>query len=355
MRPRFQYWPRSAPARMPITDIVKMYSAGFAGCEFSPNKIRAAAEKFTSYIDGQGRWAHASGDGAAHAYAIAGSGAGKLSLTFPAIGDLYAGALPGPAQQRGDCVSHGQKTANLATLCNEVLHGQPDEVTGTLEAAPEITAAGIRNGALSTEAIYWYRGHGGDGWHCSESATVSTTKAGCVVRRDFPEIGIDLTEYSGGLAGKYGRTEPPEVLGEVLNDHLIRTATRLDSLEQIADFCQNGYGINSCGGEGFSRTRDANGVSRRSGSWAHSMAYIGADLRPWVQQEYGVPGLVLVQNSWGKFNSGPRRIYGTGLDIPDGSFWAKWTDISRRSSFAMSSVNGWKAKKLPNFIPKGIV
>ena len=354
-RLKFQYWPESAPAQMYVRDIQKMYQAGFAGCEFSRSKIREGKEKFSDHIDSQGTWSSSDGTDAAHEWGIAGSGVGKLSVPFLATLQLYPGCLPGPGQQRGDCVSHGQKNANLISLCTEVLNEEPDDRTGTIEAAPEISADGIRNGALSTESIYWYRAHGGDGWFCGDSARVSTTSAGCVVRRNYEDIGIDLTNYSGALAGKYGRTSPPEVIGEVLNDHLIRTSTSLSSIEQIADFLHNGYGINSCGGEGFLLTRDENGVSKRSRSWSHSMAYIACDMRPWVQQVYNEPGLVLVQNSWGRFNNGPRRIKDTQYDIPEGSFWARWSDISRRSAYAMSSVNGWPAKKLPNYVPDGVV
>jgi hypothetical protein len=50
------------------------------------------------------------------------------------------------------------------------------------------------------------------------------------------------------------------------------------------------------------------------------------------------------------FNKGGRRILGTSVDIPEGSFWAYWSDCKARYFGAHSSVNGWPAKKLPPFI-----
>ena len=353
-RPKFRDWPANAPEEMPSSDVQKMYERGFAGCEFREHRVREAHDWYCDYIDSQGNWSDASGESAAYRWGIVGSGAGKLSAPWTAITATYPGCLPGPAQQRGSCVAHGQKNSNLGSCCSEVVWGTVDQVTGTIESAPVISAEGIRNGAFSTEAIYWYRGSNSDGWYCPASAAVSTTKAGCVVRREYEEANIDLTVYSGRLEGLYGRTPPPSQIADALDDHLIRTSTSLSGVEQLIDFMANGYCVNSCGGEGFSTTRDENGVSPRRGSWSHAMAYLGVDARPWVQQKYNEPALVLVQNSWARFNSGPRKVYDSNLMIPEGSFWAKWSDVSRRNMMAMSSVAGWPPKKLKEIIPAGL-
>ena len=353
-RSKFYDWPTDTPDEMDIGSIKRLYERGFAGCEFRKHRIQEERDKYSDFIESQGPWSSPDGDSVAHAWKLAGSGAGKLSLIFPAVLECYPGCLPGPAQQRGDCVSHGQKNANLGACCAEVVWGTVDQETGTIESAPEIPIAGIRSGAFSSSAIYWYRGHGSDGWYCPASAIVSTTKVGCVVNKNYPDIGLDLTTYSGRLAGTYGRTPPPAEITDHLNDHLIRTSTTCNGWEQVRDFIANGYPINSCGGEGWSSTRDENGVSRRSGSWSHAMAILAVDDRKWAHDTYG-GGLVLIQNSWGRFNSGPRRIHGTSIDIPEGSFWAMWSDVTRRNHMAMSSVKGWPPKSLPNWVPEGII
>lgn len=290
---------------------------------------------------------------AGHAFNWAESGAGQLITPYELIERVYPGALPGPAQARGDCVSHSGKNARLLTWICEIISRKPDEVTGKIEIAPPLSALAIKNGVLSTEAAYWFRGHGGDGWQCNEDATVALKYAGVVLRQAYESIGIDLTKYSGSLAGKYGRSKPPSEIIDTLDNNLIRTATRVESFEEARDLLFNGYGITTCGGEGWSDKRDENGFSRQQGSWSHALALIGADDRAEIIKLYREP-LVLVLNSWGIWNGGPRRIYGTQKDIPNGSFWAKWSDVKRRQMIAFSSVNGWPQRDLPLFEVPGV-
>lgn len=271
-----------------------------------------------------------------------------------------------------NCVSHGNKNAILGTMVGEVVAGQVDEVTGKLETIPEIPQAGILSGGLSTEVSYWFRGSNGDGWFCGAAANVSIKKAGAVVRKNYPEIGIDLTKYSGSLAGKYGRSAPPENIAKELRNNLIRTAAQASSFEAIRDNLGQGRFISSCGGEGFSKTRDKNGFSSRSGRWAHAMAYIAADDRPEIIKMYGSP-LVLVLNSWGPgWNGGPRDIFDSAkfvpadkkslwisLDIvnpqtgnimiPKGSFWAKYSDLKSRDCYVYAGLAGWEMQRIPTW------
>ena len=339
----FQFFPDGEFAADAIVDL---YRKGFAGAWKDPK----ATEIFRDQI---GR---TNGAMIAGANGFADSHAGKLVLPFLAILKNYPGCLPGPAQARGDCVSHSNKNAALTAMCCDIAAGVPDEKTGLVEGAPEVSAEGIKNGVLSTEASYWFRGYDGDGWSCSEAASVALKKAGAVLRQNYPDLGIDLTTYSGSLAGKYGRRSPPAEIQSEFVKHLVHDMTELESFEEVRDFLGNGFGVSSCGDEGFSDSRNEDGVAKRSGSWAHAMAYMGADDRQEIKQKYGEP-LVLVQNSWAKWNDGPRRILGTSIDIPEGAFWAKWSDVKRRYVVAHSGVNGWQAKSidwLTVFSPLGL-
>lgn len=338
----FKEWPKREG--LEPEEVISLYEQGFAGA--TPSTPESKAD-FKQAVEDSGGVMFASIAAAENGWA--GSHEGKLVVPFVHVEKAYPGCWPGPAQQRGDCVSHGGKNARLLTVVCEVVAGLPDEVSGKVEGFPEIPAEGIKNGGFSTEASYWWRGYNGDGWQCESDAAVALKHAGAVVRKDYPEAGINLTKYSGSLAGKYGRTKPPANVADVLDNNLIRTATKARSFEEIRDLLGNGYGINSCGGEGFSSSRDENGVSSRKGSWSHSMAYIGVDDRAETHQKYGGP-LVLVLNSWGRFNSGPRRVMGTDLDIPEGSFWARWKDIKNRSAIAFSGVNGWPGRNLPDYL-----
>ena len=192
--------------------------------------------------------------------------------------------------------------------------------------------------------------------------------ASCVLRQEYPELGIDLTSYSGKLAGKYGSAQPPLNIRDAFDDHLIRQVTEASSFEEIRDLLHNGYGISSCGSEGLAKVRDENGVSKRSGSWAHAMAYIGVDDREETKRKYGGP-LILDLNSWNVWNSGPREIYKSSqyvpeqyktywqsigivassgnILLPEGATWVRWSDFKNRYASARASVNGWPRQNLP--------
>lgn len=341
--PKFKAWQQQHDA-LPTADVIRMYEDGFAGCEFDPAKVEEAREKFRQEITDSG--GIASGAEVAHTYGWAGSGAGKLCIAPVLCARIcYGECLPGPGQERGDCVSHDQKNACLATVVCEVVAGNPDETSGRVEGAPVVPPEGIKNGVFSSEWSYWHRGYNGDGWSCSTACRV-TLKHGMMIRKKYEGVDLDLSDYSGKLAGRFGSKAPPEEFEKIGREHLIRTATELNSFDEVRDFIHNGYGVSSCGGEGFSSTRDENGVSKRSGSWSHAMSIWGADDRDEIKAKYNGP-LVLVQNSWGVFNGGPRRILGTSVDIFEGSFWARWSDVSRRELTAMSGANGWPAQKLP--------
>ena len=154
----------------------------------------------------------------------------------------------------------------------------------------------------------------------------------------------------------------------------MRQATTLNDKEARRDFIANGYGLSTCGSEGFSNKRDKYGVSRRQGSWAHAFEFCGFDDRPEIERLYG-DTLELCNNSWATWNSGPRDIYNSAqyvpnvvslvskihkLDeraakqwliqqdilnestnsimIPKGSWWARSKDVRNRSFIAKSSL-----------------
>lgn len=341
-----QFWPADLTASTG-GEIQKLYEAGFAGA-YQEDGVK---EAFLEESKKQNGFANAAE--AASQYGFMESGKGQLVVPFVFVLKLFPGCLPGPAQGRGDCVSHDNKNASLVTMACDIISGLPDAKTGRIEGVPEISQEGIAQGVLSTEWQYWFRGHGGDGWDCYDCARVMA-KYGVMLRKPYPEIGVDFTRYSANLAGKYGRSQPPQNMIDVGDDHLVHAATICNSAEEVRDMLKNGHGVSSCGGEGFSGDRDENGVSSRRGSWSHAMCIIGYDDREWAHTTYGGP-LALVQNSWGVWNKGPRRIHGTSIDIPPGSFWARWKDIARRSFIAHAGVVGWPAKHLPDYGATGLI
>lgn len=336
----FQEWPLLVDA-LPTPKIQKMYEDGFSGVYTEPEESEALRAEVTA--------SGGSMDGGAIATSIgiAESSAGKLVIPFVHVLELLQSVFPGAAQERGDCVAHNEKNACLLTICCEIIAGLPDEVSLRVEGLPPLTPEAIKQGAFSTEWFYWWRGYNGDGWSCDASARVAI-KHGVMARAKYDDLGIDLTSYSGSLAGKYGSRTPPESLDAVGRAHAIRTVTQIKTFEQLRDFLANGNGVGSCGSEGFSSTRDANGVSQRKGGWAHAMALLGVDDREETKKLYDGP-LVLVMNSWGRWNSGPRTIRGTNVQIPEGAFWARWKDVQNRYMVAHAGFNGWKRQQLPDY------
>lgn len=329
-----------------VYDVVAAYETGFVGAYGNAEAAAALRDQIKA--------AGGIPDGAmaCSAYALEETGKSKLSLPVLEILKLYPDCLPGGAQGRGDCVSWSSRNAALGTMCCEITSGLPDPNSGRLEGAPEVSDTARLNGVLSTEAIYNWRRHGGDGWSCAEAAAVMLNDSGLWLRKKYDEINVDFTQYSARNAGLYGSRTPPETWREVGKLHLVQTITEVEEYEALRDLLANGYCISSCGSEGFSSDRDENGVSKRKGSWAHALAYLGVDDRDVIKQRYGEP-LVLVQNSWGAWNGGGRRILGTTIDIPVGSFWAKWSDIKNRYMVAVSGVNGWPPKKLRSYGARG--
>lgn len=344
----FQFWPDETKmqslfgAGAPRPSIQQMYEMGYAGAWRDDDAKREAQE----HVKSQGFEVTAEAAIKASDMSIH-DGEGKLILLFPAVEMLYPGCWPGAAQEIGDCVSHSSKNGGLTAVCNEIAFGKPDEITGYVEGKFDISAKGITQGVLSTEFLYWWRGSNSDGWDCWTAAKM-IQQNGILIRKEYPDLGIDLTEYSGSLAHKYGSKAPPSNIATEGRLHVVRTVAECNSLAEIRAMMSNGYGIASCGDEGFTSTRDENGVSARSGSWSHALAYLAIDDRPETILKYGC-ALILICNSWGPWNKGGRRILGTQIDIPIGTFWAKWNDIKNRQVIAYSSVAGWRRKQLPDY------
>lgn len=330
-----------------VYDVVSAYETGFVGAYSN----QEAAESLRDQIKAAG--GIPDGAMACTEYKLEETGKGKLSLPVLEILALYPDCLPGGSQGRGDCVSWSTRNACLGTMCCEITSGVPDPNSNRLEGAPEVSDTARLNGVLSTEAFYNWRRHGGDGWSCAEAAKVALNDSGLWLRKKYDEIDVDFTQYSARNAGIYGSSPPPASWREIGKNNLVQTITEVDSYEVLRDLLANGYCISSCGGESWSNDRDANGVSKRTNKgWAHALAYLGVDDRPEIIKLYGEP-LVLVQNSWGAWNAGSRKVFGTVVEIPVGAFWSKWSDLKNRYMVAISGVNGWPPKKLASYGARG--
>lgn len=329
-------WPdRHIPT---IDELVRMYENGFLGTIYDEG---AREELFGSvqYPDG---------DQAAYDFGLVGSGAGKLSIPFIYSLKQWPNAIPSPNQTTGDCVSHAGKNCGLFTIGVDVATALPDPVTGKMEGFPEVSALAEKNGVVASEPIYGARGHSGQGANCDRLIKYATSEGGIMLRKNYPEIGINLEEYNASIGIKWGSSGTPADVSAVGKQHQLRTATDAPNHEVVRDFVANGYIAWICSSLGFSKSRDENGFSKQQGSWGHSWVIGGYDDRPEFIQKYGCPGAWFCHD-WFKWNSGGRRILGTDIDIPEGTMWIDATLLDRCDVTMMSSLDGWPRRDLPNW------
>lgn len=261
---------------------------------------------------------------------IKGSGKGKCVLLYKVI-EKVAGTFPMRKQTIGDCVSQGAAYAVDGIKAVDIyLHNQFEEWIA--ETATEDIYAGSR------VQIGGGRIGGGDG-SIGAWAADYITKFGALARQKYGNV--DLSIYDGNKARQWGMPNRgvPQELIPIAKQHPVQIVSRVDTYEQARDLIANGYTITIASMQGFNNRRDAEGFARPEGQWAHQMSILAVD------DEYKRPG-VLVQNSWGVWNGGPKRH-----EQPDGSFWVDADVIEKRifsqgDSWAFSGYEGFKPRKL---------
>lgn len=316
-------------------DVMAAYENGYVGSAYSGE----AEEQLQSAVqeDG-GKWEMQDN---ASASGFSGQGTGKTILIHKEIEKMGWGAKIGyPNQQCGDCVSHGTAKAMGYTLVTGITQGG--------NAKPETNGIESKMWPIASESHYWYRAKSSDGWYASKSLEMSKKNTGIVIRADIKGA-CDLRTYSKSTAHCYGSKAPPADVKAQLDDNPVLTYSKCSSYEEIIDAISAGYGVQTDGGEGFSKQCDDNGVAKRSGSWSHSMSIHGFIDTPEFKAKYGCGGL-LIQNSWGAFNKNSHsKVMGTNTGIPAGSFFALWSDVKKRSYYVVSNVTDWPNRKLPSW------
>ena len=258
------------------------------------------------------------------------SGKGKRVLLYDFIRKASNGEYPKRKQTIGDCVAHGAAYAVDAVksvdiiLKNEFEEWVEETATEDIYAGSRVQIGGGR-----------IRGDGSIGaW-----AARYVNEYGALPRGKYGNV--DLTTYSGSKARSWGRggAGVPKSLIPTAKKHPIQTVSKVTTYEEVRDLIANGYAVTIASMQGFSSKRDSEGFAKPQGSWAHQMSILAVD------DEYKRPG-VLVQNSWGTWNSGPKRH-----DQPNGSFWVDAEEIERRilkkgDSWAFSGYEGFKPRTL---------
>tara|TARA_R100000664_G_scaffold2549_1_gene6334 strand:+ start:942 stop:1877 length:936 start_codon:yes stop_codon:yes gene_type:complete len=291
---------------------LKAYKDGFVGAICDEEDVKALLGELPMPIFG------------AAAYDLFGSGEGKLSLPFKALLKFDPGFGPSERQTDGDCVSHSTRNAVDVTRAYEILHKDDREIFETRSA---------------TEAIYQSREHMGQGMTCSGAARYVAQNGGILLRKDYNVEHGDLTVYNSRLGAK--KLIPDSVYKTEASKHQVKTISNVRTVEEARDALANGYALSVCSRYGFSSRRDSNGIAKKSGSWAHAMAWIACD----DTKERLNETLFLVQNSWGIWNSGP-KVH----EQPEGSFWIREKDargmLSGGGAWVFSDVDGFPAREI---------
>lgn len=263
------------------------------------------------------------------------TGKGKTVLLYKYVEEIL-GRFNVRRQAIGDCVSFGSAGAIDCLKAFEIKRlGQFEEWVA--ETSTEDIYGGSR--------VVVGRGRLGNGDGSTGAwAAKWVSEYGTLVRKNYGEF--DLTKYSGSRAKSWGyKGFPQNDVIKSCKNNPVRTVSRVDSYEEARDLLANGYPVTIAGTLGFSNRRDNDGFAKISGGWNHQMFLaavddVGIDCKGGRNR----PG-VLVVNSWGVWNGGPKR-----LNQPDGSFWIEPDDLNRYfrngDCWAYSDFQGYVPKKL---------
>jgi hypothetical protein len=228
-----------------------------------------------------------------------------------------------------NCVSHSTRNAVDVSRSVEI----------DINSEPESFEA---RGA--TEAIYGIRGHGGQGMSCSQAVRFINQDGGVLLRKKYEDVNLDLSKYSPNIGIRWGSSGVPKSVKELAQKHQVKTISLVQTVAEARDSIANGYALTVCSDQGFSSTRDENGIANPQGSWSHAMCWCGCDDTRKVYNET----LFLIVNSWGVWNAGPKKY-----NQPEGSFWIRQSVAERmlaqRGAFAVSNFDGFPARRLPNY------
>jgi hypothetical protein len=244
----------------------------------------------------------------------------------------------------GDCCSWG---GIHAVYCQDSVSWS----LGKLQDPPLMPCSEALYGGARVEA----RGKPGDGaqpyggW--SDGATGFGTakflrEFGTVYREKVN--GLDLTEYSAERAKQWGAygcggQNDGGKLDAVAKKHPLRHVVAVRSWAELAAALESGYPCTLASSQGFTSTRDKNGICEASGTWMHQMCAIGIR-----HKKNGAPDdLCLILNSWGPNYVGPKENK-YPPDQPDGSFWARRSVVERmlEDAWAIGDTDGFKYRDL---------
>jgi hypothetical protein len=302
-------------------EIVRLYDAGMVGSYCDPEDTALLVRSLPMPFFG---------------HTLAETGAGKVSLPFSAVVafDALTGRKPyDEAQTTGDCVSHAVRNAIDVARAND----------------PDLKSTEDWVDRTATEPIYGARGHSGQGAVCSQLVRWAHQQGGCMLRKKYPDLKLDLSTYNAPIGMRWGAPGVPGPVTAEAAKHRVGTISLVQDWRQARDAIANGYGIVCCSDVGFRHSRDSEGLSTPQGTWHHAMAWTGVDDTRSGDCRF------LIQNSWGwNWVQGP-KVYSQ----PEGSFWvtqsAAQRMIAQGGTWAVSNVSGFPRRKLDDWGAKAVL
>ena len=85
-------------------------------------------------------------------------------------------------------------------------------------------------------------------------------------RRSAPSRRDVVGPYGGNRAKQWGRSGVPDDIKAKAGDHKVKTATLVQTYEELEDALANGYPVPVCSNQGFTLTRDADGLLPAAGA-----------------------------------------------------------------------------------------
>jgi hypothetical protein len=346
---------KDALAPMPEMDPHDAYSGGFVGAYHDPEGDEISRDSVVSEGMPFEMEDIATSEGFADQ---AKAGTYVIWKEIEKVG-LPTGTIGKVSQMLGNCVGRATQVCLYGSFCSAVASGEGSIPPEAFEAAKS------PSNPVCSEPHYWLkwgqssRRAGGDGWHATASLAAAKDHAGLVWRKDYTSVGgPNLWTENRGTVHWRGWGAVPDTFKSFLHQHPLRTYSKCSSFQQVADAISAGYAVQSDGGQGISKSHDEWGVSRRSGSWSHSMSVLGVVSTDEAKRRYRTEGLLYWSNSWGNWNSvHGAKVFGTDILLPPGCYATTWETMRNRSFYAVSPVKGWPNRKLPDWSirSKGLV
>lgn len=264
----------------------------------------------------------------------------KFVYLWQCYEQIFARPPPSKNQlQVGSCVSFGTVNAIERTMAFEIAVLKQNKTFKHL--AEEIVYGGSRYeiGKEKYGSNLYRQGDGSMGAWAAEF--VKEGSYGVISREKQLDGKYDLSTYSESRARDYGRNGVPADLEPLAKERPVKDVTQVKSWSEAKKALAQGHAIAVCSNVGFTMQRDAKGVARASGSWAHCMCLDGYHVAD-DGKEYGH-----IENSWGAdAHKGP---VGWGNPPPSG-FWAESATIDRMlkqdDSWCFASVKGFPSRKV---------